>query len=535
MKKSLLCTMFAVLAMVATSCNKENNGQTPGNEMITIGITPTTISYEPLPGLRADGVESDLMAVQVYEVVNDELVPYANGLFSDWSALSFKGYANTTYEVEATMVIEAGTMIKQEEDQSYALPFECAVADEMTYSTLALEGIGESDATLTDGETYDRPNIDRYYGVSRKMVTAADPAISTFMKRMTFGIITKNLKEAVTLKITDAPTLELQASEIAYFSLTDFDAAYTADESETPYLEKVNAEIVRNGASVLAQEINVQRNKLVKIVVDGLSGNLGFDFEKILKVLTFEDEDYLGGANMVGEANWSSLIDKGEYYAGGLLYGSDMWSTPIEKMYTWHDENNTELAHIINESTFCTNFGAGGHAISNYILEDLTKGTFERQLSVPFCDPTTKGGGYNGSQNFAVHYGYMDDSGFGMMTKLPGFYFKDEVARVVDHMYVALTTYHMNSYVNGDGFCQPLAENETSDIVAIGYNGDEKVGEVKFRIAGDMTYLKDWAKWDLSALGKVTRIGFNIIGTSDNGYGFSRPAYFAYDNVAVQF
>lgn len=36
-------------------------------------------------------------------------------------------------------------------------------------------------------------------------------------------------------------------------------------------------------------------------------------------------------------------------------------------------------------------------------------------------------------------------------------------------------------------------------------------------------------------LGEVTKIEFNITGSSDNGYGFSQPAYFAYDDVAVRF
>lgn len=45
----------------------------------------------------------------------------------------------------------------------------------------------------------------------------------------------------------------------------------------------------------------------------------------------------------------------------------------------------------------------------------------------------------------------------------------------------------------------------------------------------------DWTKFDLSGLGKVTRVTFNVTGSSDNGYGFSQPAYFAYDDVAVRF
>ena len=45
----------------------------------------------------------------------------------------------------------------------------------------------------------------------------------------------------------------------------------------------------------------------------------------------------------------------------------------------------------------------------------------------------------------------------------------------------------------------------------------------------------DWTRFDLSGLGAVTKVEFNITGSSDNGYGFSQPAYFAYDDVAVRF
>lgn len=42
-------------------------------------------------------------------------------------------------------------------------------------------------------------------------------------------------------------------------------------------------------------------------------------------------------------------------------------------------------------------------------------------------------------------------------------------------------------------------------------------------------------KMGFTALGKVVKIDFNVTGSNDNGYGFSQPAYFAYDDVAVRF
>jgi hypothetical protein len=46
-----------------------------------------------------------------------------------------------------------------------------------------------------------------------------------------------------------------------------------------------------------------------------------------------------------------------------------------------------------------------------------------------------------------------------------------------------------------------------------------------------------WEKFDLSSLGAVARIEFNIGASEDQSgsYGLNCPAYFAYDDVAVRF
>ena len=74
-------------------------------------------------------------------------------------------------------------------------------------------------------------------------------------------------------------------------------------------------------------------------------------------------------------------------------------------------------------------------------------------------------------------------------------------------------------------------------VVAIGYDANgKKTGETGIYLCkGPDNIVMDWTKWDLSVLGKVHKVAFNVTGSSDNGYGFSQPAYFAYDDVAVRF
>ena len=183
-------------------------------------------------------------------------------------------------------------------------------------------------------------------------------------------------------------------------------------------------------------------------------------------------------------------------------------------------------------------YWGGGQAISNYVEPDMSKGNYQTQLSV-FCkDPVTGFGGHNGSKNFVMHYGYAEPGGYGMHDEmsLPYIYFTDYKARVIDHMYVTMSTYLVDCVFNGNQLTDPLGEEDWVRIVAIGLdeNYEETAPRLFFELAGPNGIVADWQKWDLSPLGKVTMVYFNMTGSSDNGYGFSQPAYFAYDDVAVR-
>ena len=238
-----------------------------------------------------------------------------------------------------------------------------------------------------------------------------------------------------------------------------------------------------------------------------------------LKVLTFEDEDYRGTG---GGSYWTSRIDTKEY-DGPLLYGES---------YEWYDENNTGLW-----ASFEGPFWGFGEAISNYVETDISKGSYLRQLSVAYRNSATGYGGRNGSKNFCMHFGHgaKDGSAAGL---LPSIEFKDAAPRTVDHLWVISTTYVINSLEVGDGYTNPLAPDGYQDIVATGYAADGSTKTATFRIANGIDgATKVWTKWDLSSLGEVTKIEFNVIGSDDEygQWGYNRPGYFAYDDVAVRF
>ena len=264
------------------------------------------------------------------------------------------------------------------------------------------------------------------------------------------------------------------------------------------------------------------------------------DYE--LRVLTFEDADYKGGTNFAGGNNWSSLIDDPQY-GGKLLYGSGGAGVySADEAYQWTDTNNTWLHNILSEGYGSWCYWSGGHAISNYNTGDIADyGGFNTQLTVykkGVSGLSRTGGGHNGSNNFAVHYGYADNSGYGLSADaLPALTFADGPERVIDHMYVTNTTYALNCYIDGNGLTAKIGPDDWVKLVATGYDTKgAKTGEtVIYLCNGPDNIIMDWTKWDLSSLGKVAKVTFNVTGSSDNGYGFSQPAYFAYDDVAVRF
>ena len=264
------------------------------------------------------------------------------------------------------------------------------------------------------------------------------------------------------------------------------------------------------------------------------------DYE--LRVLTFEDADYKGGTNFANGNDWSSLIDDPQY-GGKLLYGSGGAGVDsADEAYQWTDTNNTWLHNILSEGYGSWCYWSGGHAISNYNTGDIEDyGGFKAQLTVykkGVSGLSRTGGGHNGSNNFAVHYGYADNSGYGLSADaLPALTFADGPERVIDHMYVTNTTYALNCYIDGNGLTAKIGPDDWVKLVATGYDTKgAKTGETDIYLCnGPDNIIMDWTKWDLSSLGKVSKVTFNVTGSSDNGYGFSQPAYFAYDDVAVRF
>ena len=348
--------------------------------------------------------------------------------------------------------------------------------------------------------------------------------------------VTVTEPKAVSIKITHASTKTVYTAGESFNKTGMTVAAVYDDEHE----EAITDFTVENGESLTAgvTKVTVKSGAFTaEQPITVLPASIAYD----LRVLTFEDADYKGGTNFAGGNDWTSLIDSPQY-GGKLLYGENGSGVDsVDKAYTWTDANNTELSHTLCNGYTSWCYWSGGHAVSNYASGDIADyGGHYQQLTVykkGVSGLTRTGGGHNGSDNFAVHYGYMDGSEFNMTTELPSISFADGESRVIDSMYVTTTTYLLNCCINGNDLTASIGENDWVKLVATGYDAaGAKTGETDlYLVNGPDNIVMDWTKWDLSVLGKVAKVTFNVTGSSDNGYGFSQPAYFAYDDVIVRF
>ncbi len=236
-----------------------------------------------------------------------------------------------------------------------------------------------------------------------------------------------------------------------------------------------------------------------------------------LTTLTFEDADYAAGENYLGKESWSSLIDNAEY-GGELLYANDE-NYVGHSEYTWYDANNTEL--VMPELREDQNYGSGysfaqgGIAVSNYVLATDPSLSYLNQLSVVE-------GGHNDSDNFAVAFTPAE------------LFFHDMSPRVIDHLYINNTTYTASVCLHGNAYSESLGTDGYYKVIAKNVDENEEVvATAEFYLAKDGKLVEGWQKWDLTSLGKVAVLKFEVDSNVGNEWGISIPNYFAIDDIAV--
>ncbi|MDR0543923.1 MAG: DUF4988 and DUF4465 domain-containing protein [Odoribacteraceae bacterium] len=262
----------------------------------------------------------------------------------------------------------------------------------------------------------------------------------------------------------------------------------------------------------------------------------------IVSITAIGEQSTANRSFSVSARDYSTLIDfedarVADYLAGPTSYGENLYDGHAEQYVGYDDPSG--LFMMINESYGAYNFYNGGIAISQW--NDTIAGDYSNQCSVYSRDPLTGFGGYLGSRTFAVHAGYSDASSWSDARSYITFG-DDATTRTFDHVYIANTTYAVKVMKNGNAFATPLTYANAGYLKII-IEGIAPGGSITntiecyladFRAPSSPGILTSWTPVDLTPLGEVTSLRFNIQGSDVGTSGLNTPAYFAFDNLAIK-
>ena len=202
---------------------------------------------------------------------------------------------------------------------------------------------------------------------------------------------------------------------------------------------------------------------------------------------------------------------------------------------SWQDKATTLSCKPIFVDSYGYKLYCGGLTVSSFNSKDVARfGSYEYDLyayNAANAD-SQKGGGNNGSDNFAVFCQIEIDPS---VDSRPTLAIADGKPRRIMGCYVNSTTYFLNVAENGNAFSPALGSNDVITLYATGYDKSGKetaTAELEFARKGAMT--KGWKAWDLSALGEVASVRFAILGGPSDEWGMKTPKYFAIDDIVVE-
>ena len=227
-------------------------------------------------------------------------------------------------------------------------------------------------------------------------------------------------------------------------------------------------------------------------------------------------------------AEWNALSAT----TAGAEYSSDL----VSGGYAWSDAKSGLKSEALIDDTYGYTYIRSGMLVSSYnSAAYATYGDYTKDLYVynPDSNSSTSGGGYNGSDNFLIVVGNYDETSNG--DERAEMHFADGKEHKVLGCYVNYTTYFLNIAKNGNPFSPALGEADEITLSATGYNAiGAETGTTNMTFARKDYFIEDWTAWDLSPLGEVASIKFNITGGPATEWGMTTPKYFAIDDITIE-
>lgn len=187
---------------------------------------------------------------------------------------------------------------------------------------------------------------------------------------------------------------------------------------------------------------------------------------------------------------------------------------------TAHNTNGTNYSEsgLVFENDFNSEYGSfSGFTVSDQT--DMVTEGYINQYSV------YAQGGAGGSKQFAIYY-YSSYASAPLCIKGSG-----NVAFTPFKMNAALTTYTYLSAKNGDDYSKKF---EASDWYKLTIKGLDASGNtiktIDFNLIENLQFIKAWDEIDLSSMGEVYALTFELTSSDNGDYGCNTPVYAAIDN-----
>ena len=145
------------------------------------------------------------------------------------------------------------------------------------------------------------------------------------------------------------------------------------------------------------------------------------------------------------------------------------------------------------------------------------------------------GGGYDNSKNYGVAYvaAFNGPSYVTVQNHTGGV--------VVPGFYITNSAYTYTSMINGDGYSKKFGKGDWLKLTIVGYDANNDTIATKEYYLADLRdpskayIINDWRYVDLSGLGKVSKLGFELTSTDNSEWGsMNTPAYFCFDNFGAE-
>ncbi len=222
-------------------------------------------------------------------------------------------------------------------------------------------------------------------------------------------------------------------------------------------------------------------------------------------------------------------------YSGGHSYENGQNLTPVSASQGSYGE-------IIHHNVFTS----GGASFVNHYIPDWgawdgwaysnTKDLIARGLGNQYSAYMTPGGGGHDSDNYGVFF-----EPFGALS--PTITFSGPVT--LTNVWITNSTYAYHAVVNGeDGNSPPFvkgpfAEGDWFKVTVWGYGDqgqqthslDIYLADYRDSNPANWYALSSWTLFDLSILGTVYGIGFDLSSSDASEWGMNTPAYFAMDDL----